>query len=207
MTLHFDPSTHTYTYCGRLVPSVTRVLRDWWDGMVVGGTTRFIPDEYYLERGRRVHRAIECYLRGDGHEVAEEERPFFMVDVPEEYSGYLKAAAAVIRALDVLMLGGAIVETPVYDAKLNVAGTPDVVARVLGARTIIEWKTESLSPIGFWQVSAYALMTGAKKGVEVCLRGDGTFATRWHDVAKGGKEFVAILNSWRIAQKQKREDA
>ena len=192
MTLHFDPITHTYTIEGVKIPSVTHVLRDWWRGMV--GDT-FEPDDYYLERGRRVHAVAASLFSSE------------MVDVPEEYSGYLKAAAAVIRALDVLMLGGAIVETPVYDAKLNVAGTPDVVAWVLGARTIIEWKTESLSPIGFWQVGAYALMTGAKKGVEVCLRGDGTFATRWHDVAKGGKEFVAILNSWRIAQKQKREDA
>ena len=55
-TLTLDPITHVYTLNGRVVPGVTEIVRATVPG--------WQASEWYLQRGRALHKAVELWNKG-----------------------------------------------------------------------------------------------------------------------------------------------
>lgn len=123
--LTFDAETHTYTWNGRLVRSVTEVL-GWAHPSPARGRGA-------LDRGRAVHLAILYWLQGDLHEdsVSPIARPYFaafkrfMVD-----TGFKPHKE--------------LCEKPMYCPELDIAGTPDLPGILFRCGSLVDVKTGSM---------------------------------------------------------------
>ena len=58
--LSFDEETHTYSASGRVVPSVTQVIKAAFGDLVWPWA-----NEFALERGSKVHKALHYWILGD----------------------------------------------------------------------------------------------------------------------------------------------
>jgi hypothetical protein len=163
--LHFDEASHTYTWAGQKVPSVTQILEPIKD---YDGIPAAILNKA-RERGQKVHLATELDDKGslDPDSVSDEIRP------------YLEAWRAFKRDRGVVVLE---IEARVYNAAHGYAGTLD---RVIGIPEqgdyLIDVKaTASIKAAVGPQTAAYKEAYGAKelkRGV-VQLCNDGTYKFR-----------------------------
>ena len=55
--LNFEKETHIYTVNNKTIPSVSKIVNE-----VVG--LPYIADEWYLQRGNAIHKALALYLQG-----------------------------------------------------------------------------------------------------------------------------------------------
>lgn len=131
--IFFDPATHSYTYKGKHVPSVSQILLD------IG----LIDTQWYTQEGRErgtlVHRAIAVHSRG-AHCI---KNP--LVDM------YIEAFRRFETDCD---WQPEIIETPM--ACIHYAGTPDQIGMLNGNMAVIDLKTGGISPAVCLQLVAYA---------------------------------------------------
>ena len=138
--LEFDEPTHTYRVDGRVVPSVTTILKP----LVDFGFVKAEVLEAKRELGRAVHRVCELHDLGrlDPRSVHEK--------VGGYYAGYLKF----LRDYAPKWEG---IEERVYHPRFNYCGTLDRRGRLEGFRAILDVKaTVALSPVTGLQTAAYA---------------------------------------------------
>jgi len=143
--MQFDPISHTYSYNGQYLESVTQVLKR--AGQIGDWGTR---DD--MERGTTVH---ELTARLD-----RDEQP----DIPRELQGYVGGWQRWL-----LESGFRVeqIETPVFSLKHGVAGTPDRVGYLpvlKGSRVVVDIKTSTSGQIAPWvryQLAAYAMLCRA----------------------------------------------
>lgn len=137
--IEFDDKTHTYTHEGKIIPSVSQILRK----VLYGDKFKFVSDEVLekaSEFGTSVHRALETgftYLLTEEEEIVynnivklKEEN--FFVDIAKEKQIF---------------------------SDLGYAGTLDLYALVMGEFAICDYKTTSVFDKEYvsWQLSFYAL--------------------------------------------------
>lgn len=124
--LSFEEERHVYQLNGRILPSVTTIMRPLSNAMY--GTV----DESILKkaasRGTAVHNAIENYTL------------FGIEDIDESYAGYFKAYKSWMKQHTLNVLAS---ETKVYHKTLLYAGTADMIAEVDGKTTLIDFKTSA----------------------------------------------------------------
>ncbi len=195
-SLTFDEHTHTYRHEGRVVPSVTRILRPL-------ESFDMVPSEL-LERaakfGTAVHKAIHLSLLGR----------LDWDSVDPALFPYIQAAQKWLVDTGATVLAS---EQRVYHEGKRYAGTIDVVAdiraRLHSHRNVIDWKTSLVAPptVGpqTWAYQqALKSMEGGKAPSRVCvlLRGDGTYRNLPQTDRGDGTIFQSCLNllRWREAK-------
>lgn len=183
--LDFDPESHTYRFDGRVVPSVTQILRP------VGFDYSAVPPatlDYAAQRGTAVHSATEFFDDGD---LDEDSLDLEILPYVEAWRRFREESGfQVFRS-----------EVRVYSQRHGFAGTFDCLG-VLGRQlAIVEKKTTAvLHPSTAIQVSAYmrAFNEGkprdeqAKRCYSVWLRRDGTFRLDEHDPETHWGAFLAL---------------
>lgn len=192
-TLNFDEPSHTYTLDGKVLPSVTQILKPLYDFSGV-------PPEV-LERKRQigtaVHKAIELDLADDldPESLAPEVAPYF--------AGW-QSFRAQFRPVEYRA------EALLYSA-LGYAGTVDLIARQDGLPGwwVIDYKTAAtVSPAVALQTAAYAkaateagMVPEAARRATLHLRDDGTYRLIEHSDRADFRVFQALLivHNWRKA--------
>lgn len=141
--LAFDPDSHTYTWDGKVVPSVTQLLE----------YMRFTPDYSMVDpvvlanaadRGTRIHKAIEQY-------VLKEEANW---DIDQQ-----QGVADFVTFCDQMHFKPFVPERKMYSQKYMYAGTCDLEGEMDGELWLIDFKTSwSLSPWVLFQLEGYRVM-------------------------------------------------
>lgn len=154
--LEFDPATHTYTYDGRVVPSVTQVIGEWipvkhmgFDYLVNAFTGEMVAAEKFREAadfGTAVHKGAKLILTGEGL----------------DWDALDPALEPPLRQLERWIGDFKVeprhVEVPMYSKRYGVAGTPDIICFVLKNRLIVcDIKTGSLGAVGA-QTAGYEIL-------------------------------------------------
>jgi len=170
--LEFDAATHTYTYKGRVVPSVTQVLQrvgvcdDSGRWEPVGFNPRFCDDrdaKRAAEFGSAFHKIAAAKLLGQDVKYPPEMQPY--VDVFDRFCVEWKLEPHTDGA------GNVLVEMPMYHEKYGYAGTPDFVGTAHGGKPyIMDWKT-STSKGAHWQLQLAAYTELCRAGAGGSLRG------------------------------------
>ena len=178
--LTFEEERHVYQLDGRILPSVTTIMRPLSNAMY--GTV----DESILKkaasRGTAVHNAIENYTL------------FGIEDIDEAYAGYFKAYKSWMKQHTLNVLAS---ETKVYHKTLLYAGTADMIAEVDGHTILIDFKTSAAvnRMLTGVQLEAYA-KAFESHGFSVDskailhLKGDGMY--KWNVYGKND------LESWEV---------
>lgn len=152
---------HIYRLDGRVIPGVTEILKD------VGLSNHFNRDDWYLERGRAVHLAIQYCLEGDLKESS----------VAPAIKGYLNTFKRFWDEKKPKLLGS---EKMVYDPIRWYAGTLDLRVQLPGGESLIDIKTGTPQPADAWQTAGYAhavYKSGARYILRqgLYLRADGSY--------------------------------
>jgi len=186
-TLDFEPESHTYRVDGRVLPSVTQVLKP------VGfdyDTVPFHILNHAAQRGTAVHLATEFYDDGDLDEESIDPEILPYVNawrLFREESGFV-----VDRS-----------EVRLYSKRHGYAGTVDAIGFIRGRRIMVEKKTTAqLHPSTAIQVSAYYRAYNdsvpsawrVRSACSVWLRRDGTYRFDAYDPLDHWAAFLALLN-------------
>jgi hypothetical protein len=194
---HFDEATHTYTLDGKVLPSVTQILKQLTESVY-----RFVPQDVLdaaADLGRCVHKACELWNLGTLDEES------LHPDIVPYLEGWKKfAAEAQFRPI--------LVEAPLFHSALNYAGMIDAFGEQAGVPSLIDIKTTSVitaATVGP-QTAAYADLIARAPAMEefgkkklrrsaVHLIGDGTY--RQHFFSEDAERSVFLsclsLHNWR----------
>lgn len=162
--LAFDEATHTYTFGGRRVSSVTEILKPLNDYSAIPAAVLAVA----ADRGTRAHLATELDDAGtlDESTVADDIKPYL-----QAWRTFKSERSPVI--LDI--------ELRVHNPTSNYAGTLDRLLSMDGDDWLIDIKTGAEIPGSVGpQTAAYKAATGndkLRRGV-VQLKGDGTYRFR-----------------------------
>ena len=178
----FDEPSHTYRIDGRVVPSVTQVLRDIIPGWSAG--------EWYLQRGRAVHACAEMIARGQAFEN------------DPAIDGQVAALRRFFREVKPDVLA---VECRVHSADLQYGGTYDMLCGVGNKTVLVDYKA-SLDERVAWQLAGYsqAMLPTAdvRYGLGVEITGDGTYRmSAVYDLRRYRQEWLALLTAYRVRRK------
>ncbi len=173
--VQFDDATHTYHFDGKVVPSVTQVLK----------SAGMIDDRWFnqgaRDRGRIVTVAIELHSKGE------------LGTVPEGYEGYVGAWVTFLVDTGFVPRD---VEKPFFNRLYGYAGTPDVEGRVPGAtrRLIVDVKTGCDAPHYPIQTAGYDMAYSHPHDRWcVFLKPNGAYAIRQHTDPRDWDVFLAAL--------------
>lgn len=184
--LTFDADTHTYRWCGKVVPSVTQILDRFTD-------LSMIPRDV-LERKRQigtaVHAAIELDVAGDLDESS----------IDESCAGYFKGWRK-FRAESGFVATAS--EQMLYSKKYGYAGTIDLVGSLPKVeKALIDAKTTTmLYPTVGPQTAAYSELANCQKAKRFALQltPDGTYFLEPLSDRNDWNVFAAalVLHKWR----------
>lgn len=167
--IEFDDATHTYRVGGRVLASVTQILKR--NGLIESG---WYSQESAL-RGQYVHEATALLDQGALDESTIDAR---LGGYIEAYRRFLADVQPVIRAIETRVARPSV-------PGFGFAGTIDRVAilRDWNSEVIIDLKTGSESPWHRIQTAAYAQAfgTGIVRRACVYLKADGYYRWREHD--------------------------
>jgi hypothetical protein len=154
--------THLYKVDGRQLPGVTSVLKG--AGVLKGWGT-----EEDLERGKQVHRTIKFFFDGTLHP-----------EQPEWLRPYIQGLEKFVAEVGFIPTEW---ETPLADAGLGYAGTPDVFGFKRGSNlpVITDFKTGKVEKWTAIQLAAYVALkknTIPYHRMGVSLPGDGSYDCR-----------------------------
>lgn len=191
--LEFDEAKHRYRFNGVSVPSVTTVLAA--AGLI---DYSFLGDrrEEYLERGRAVHLATQCYDEGSLTESG----------MPIELRGFLDAWRMFRKDFAFVPV---LIEHRVFHAEYQYAGTLDRTGRIGdGTEIIADLKSGAAPPAVRYQLAAYAAClphprTRRRRCVE--LHADGSYrviAFETSDYLRDFNVFVAALETFRAREEK-----
>jgi hypothetical protein len=183
--LEFSDSEHVYRLDGRVIPSVTGILRD----------EQFIDatwfTEYSRDRGTKVHQAIEFYDVGDLDEETLDPvlRPYLAA-----WQRFKEEAHVTIEASEVRLA------SEVY----GFAGTIDKVAAIGNVKAILDIKSGQVQPWTGLQLAAYHILLNepARKRYAVQLNNDGSY--RLHEF-KDRSDRAVFLAALTVHQWKRRE--
>ena len=171
--LKFEKETHIYTVNNKTIPSVSEIVQD-----VVG--LPYIADEWYLQRGNAIHKALALYLQGKLNENS----------VDERIRQYVENGKKAIKDLSLVPT---LVEVSLYHKTLNFAGTPDLLSDTI----LVDYKTNHSgnTPI---QLGGYILLLednkmNVKKAYEISLEGQ-TYSLVEYKVSRCKSLFISVLN-------------
>lgn len=170
----FDPALHIYRLDKRIIPGVTDIVNS------VCGVEHY-ANEWHLNRGRSVHKAISLYLRGTLDPAS----------IDERIRGQVEAAKKAVRELN--LNPPYILEVPMFNSTLLYAGTPDLLVRDI----LIDWKSSHQDSteiqIGGYIALAERYYHTVKKGVEIVLNEDGKYSLTEYKPARCKGLFLAAL--------------
>ncbi len=149
--LKFCAETHTYTLAGKVLPSVTQILKS--GGLI--DTTFFT--EYARNKGAMLHKCLELFDLGtlDESSVDPEIKPYF-----EEYKKFKDQSGVTVQAI----------EKAVACKKYGYAGMMDRVYQFpSGALAIVDIKTNSAPAWCSIQVAAYQHAANLKYALRYSL--------------------------------------
>ncbi|HOQ82481.1 MAG TPA: hypothetical protein PLL89_05415 [bacterium] len=171
--LKFEKETHIYTVNNKTIPSVSEIVQD-----VVG--LPYIADEWYLQRGNAIHKALALYLQGKLNENS----------VDERIRQYVENGKKAIKDISLVPT---LVEVMLYHKTLNFAGTPDLLSDTI----LVDYKTNHSgnTPI---QLGGYILLLednkmNVKKAYEISLEGQ-TYSLVEYKVSRCKSLFISVLN-------------
>jgi hypothetical protein len=179
----FDPTTHTYTIDGNLVPSVTTVLRDVLPG--------WQASEWHMQRGSAVHACAQMIANGVDF------------DHDEQIAGHVKAIRQFFIQVSPKVCE---VELQVYSKRHGYAGTLDLTAFIGAGKQchVIDYKATLTDQVPY-QAAAYAIAyeeeTGAviNRGLGVEIRANGTYQlSKVYDLKTYKQGWLALLTTYRI---------
>lgn len=156
MNLTFDDATHTYRTDGRVIPSVTEILRA--EGFI---DTAWFTD-YGRERGKLAHLAIHLHDAGELDEDS----------LDPVLRPYLDAWKRFVEATGCIILES---EQACVDSLKRYAGTPDKIVLLDGKPTLLDIKTGAVSPWVRLQLCAYCEAKTIYRRAAVQLTDDGTY--------------------------------
>lgn len=197
--MHFDPSTHTYSVDGEIIPGVTSI-------MSILGLYDGVPSEVLeraSERGLNVHWLTELL-----------DTAAMPIEVAEEYEPYVAAWGQFRDDYGVTFHA---IEERVYHPRYGYAGTIDRIATINDCVGVLDIKTTSrLHPETGVQLAAYAEAWNEERSIPfvthrwaVQLKGDGSYEfkeyTREDDLAT----FLACLqiHLWKEGVKSQRKSS
>lgn len=162
--LEFDASTHTYSVDGRAYTSVTQVI-----SRVV--PRQFEPGEWYMERGRALHAAINLQAQGvlDWNSVDEQIRP--RLDALQKF--LIENHATIKRS-----------EIQLVSEKMQFAGTIDAQLIMSEGYVLTDFKS-SIEPSVELQLGGYSLLWGESlgpkphKALALELKDNGNYSCHW----------------------------
>jgi hypothetical protein len=171
--LNFEKETHIYTVNNKTIPSVSKIVNE-----VVG--LPYIADEWYLQRGNAIHKALALYIQGKLNENS----------IDERIQAYVENGKKAIKDLHLIPT---LIETPLYHKTLNFAGTPDLLSDTI----LIDWKTNH-SDNSEIQLGGYILLLednkmNVKKAYEISLEGQ-TYSICEYKVSRCKSLFISVLN-------------
>jgi len=187
----FDVIEHRYTVDGRVVPSVTQILKAV--GLI---DYSFIPQAVLLEaarRGRLVHQALE-YM--DRDELDEE-------SVDPQLAGYITACRRFYRESGFVV---ADIEKRVYNRLYGYAGTLDRTGFLERTPAVLDLKTGLVLPGHALQLVGYANCLPQPRRfrrIALQLNDDGTYRVHEYPAADFERDTRAFLSAvccvvWRM---------
>lgn len=186
----FDEATHTYRLDGKVIPSVTQILKPLYDFSFAK------PD--VLSRaasfGTALHKACELHLLGD-------------LDTETLDENLKLPLSAFVKWAESALAGECFVcETSLYHPRLKYAGTPDI---IIDGQAIVDIKSrpfnEKTDPL---QLVAYEHMwmntdghsSGPYKHIVLELKQDGTFVETSARRPKTWEKFRYLLDYHNMTQ-------
>lgn len=187
--LTFDSDKHEYRLSGRVVPSVTQVIR----GMLPGWKT----DEWYLTRGAAIHLGCELFDKNDldWSTVSTEIEPRIRAweSFRRDYSGKLHEIEVALGH-STFMYAGRI-------DRIFLDGKDWVIADI---KSVFE-------PQAIPQLGGYSLMWRLAapevrnvRGLAVEVNDDGSYKAHWltvHEMKQAEQTFINLLGSYNFATK------
>jgi len=139
--LIFDEATHTYTYQGREIPSVTRIIREVGMSSFGNptGTTR--P----MQIGKWIHEMLRLDL---SNKLDESTLSPIMKMILNDVRAWAKR----------IDLKSLVLETPLVHSLYRFSGTPDLIGLAEEKLTIFDWKWGEPRPSDLVQLAGYWLL-------------------------------------------------
>lgn len=172
--VHFDEATHTYKVNGRVVPSVTQVLK----------AAGLIDDRWFnqaaRDRGRIVAIAIELHSKNN------------LQYVPDGYQGYVNAWVKFLAGTGFVPRE---VEQPRYNDVYGYAGTVDTEGILWDTPSVVDIKTGCDAPQYAIQTAGYAGFWPEEYHARYCLFlcDDGSYKIRRHGDPHDWGVFMSAL--------------
>ena len=153
--LKIDLSSHTYYYWdGETIPSVTQIIGEWRPVSVYGVeyyvntfTGHVVDAERFREArdwGNAVHKMLALYLQGKLDESSLHES---LIPILEQFDEWMR-----LNHVETLEI-----EKPLYNEQYRYAGTPDLICKLNGRLSIVDYKTGSYDMAGP-QLAAYCML-------------------------------------------------
>jgi len=150
--LKIDLSSHTYYYWdGETIPSVTQIIGEWRPVSVYGVeyyvntfTGHVVDAERFREArdwGNAVHKMLALYLHRKLDESSLHES---LIPILEQFDEWMRLNH--VEPLEI--------EKPLYNEQYRYAGTPDLICKLNGRLSIVDYKTGSYDMAGP-QLAAY----------------------------------------------------
>ena len=138
--LEFDEERHIYKVNNEILPSVTQIMAPLTDKFYKDINKDVLSKA--AERGTEVHNAIETFIK------------YGIEDISAENEGYFKAYKSFTEDYEVEVESS---EYAIYHNTLRYAGKVDLLAKVDGVSTIVDFKTAKAvnTTLGQMQVNAY----------------------------------------------------
>lgn len=196
MKIEFNEEQHIYTVDGRIVPSVTEIIK--FLNIDTFATANTVLKQIAADKGTRVHESTVIF----DYEAWE-------FEYDSDIIGYIKAYSRFVRDYGIKSY----IQTEHIISNGEYAGTLDRLAIIDGKKTVIDLKTGTTSnPRAFAaQLYGYAKIlvdigNGSLNdyaGMIVKLKKDGTYSAIQYDLNRGKTFFNACFNLWKMIQEDK----
>ena len=196
MNIEFDATTHTYRHNGRVLPSVTQVLR--------AVIPQFQADKWYLDKGTAMHACAAFIAKGKRFNLTPETEALI--------GGRVHACRKWFADFKPEVLA---VEEMVADENLLSVGTPDLecvldLPKYGVCRVVVDWKS-TITPVCQWQLGGYAKASKHKPkfGMPVELREDGTYRVgvgkdgKLYNMDVAGREWAVFRSAYGMMEREK----
>jgi hypothetical protein len=178
----FDDQAHEYRTGGKVVPSVTQILK-----AVIGHN--YFATDWHMERGHIVHQCAAMLCNG----VRFTHDP--------QIDGYVESVKTWLEIRKPKIIH---VEYRMYSD--SYAGTCDLICEIQSKLFVVDWKA-CPSPVDQWQLGAYsdlAVGLGINHGLVVALSNDGKPKEgKVIDLKRARNEWRSILNVYKMKEREK----
>ena len=189
--LTFDEATHTYRVDGRVVPSVTQILKAVYPDVYAGIPAHVLDRKARL--GTAVHKAIELELLGklDYQSIHPEVQPYFWSWMQWWEDQHISPVACKAERK--------------FYCEAGYAGTVDFEYPVACDVGIVDWKiTSAVVATHPLQGAGYAYARGAVRSGSLYLRSSGAKAELVeHDVRRSLPDWLATLRVYNTMQRMR----